>query len=109
MRPYFVMLMQVSTTHSATQIDRPQALQRLKVGLIGLAAVLLLIGLASAVFNSVNRERVAAGIGGAQPARVAEMANTAGTVEGTNEPLAELGVAPPATVSPPNSTQDSRR
>lgn len=97
--------MQVSATH----IDRPQALQRLKVGLIGLAAVLLLIGLASAVFNSVNRDRAAAGIGGAQPARVAEMANTAGTVEGTNEPLAELGVAPPATVTPANQAQDSRR
>lgn len=89
---------------SATNIDRLQAMQRLKVGLIGLAAVLLLIGLASAVFNSVNRERPAAGIGGAQPGRVAEMANTTASVEGTNEPLAELGVAPPATVEPANES-----
>lgn len=97
--------MQVSATH----LDRPQALQRLKVGLIGLAAVLLLIGLASAVFNSVNRDRAAAGIGGAQPSRVAEMANAGATVESTNEPLAEIGVAPPANVEPTNRAEPARR
>ena len=97
--------MQVSATH----LDRPQALQRLKVGLIGLAAVLLLIGLASAVFNSVNRERAAGGIGGAQPGRVAEMANTSATVESTNEPLADMGVAPPATVEPSNQAGPVRQ
>lgn len=95
--------MQVSTT----QLDRPQAIQRLKVGLIGLAAVLMLIGLASAVFNSVNRERPATGIGGAQPGRVAEMANTT-EPPAANEPLAELGVAPPATVEPANRATRAR-
>lgn len=98
---------------SAFPIDRVQAQyqrgQRLKVGLIGLAAVLLLIGLASAVFNSVNRDRPVSGIGGAQPERVAEMANTTQTVEGTNEPLAELGVAPPATVESTNHSGQGRQ
>lgn len=93
---------------SATQFDRPQAMQRLKVGLIGLAAVLLLIGLASAVFNAVNRERPVVGIGGAQSGRVAEMANTTEPAA-ANEPLAELGVAPPATVEPTNQATQPRR
>lgn len=78
------------------QIDRVQAAQRIKVGLIGLSAVLLLIGLASAVFKSVNREAPVSAIGGAQPGRIAEMANTANPAGGDNEPLAELGVAPPS-------------
>lgn len=93
---------------SATPLDRAQAIQRLKVGLIGLAAVLLMIGLASAVFNAVNRERPVAGIGGAQAGRVAEMANTT-EAPAANEPLAELGVAPPATVAPANQTTQARR
>ena len=103
--------MQVSATNIAN-IDRVQTqfqrAQRLKVGLIGLAAVLMLIGLASAVFNSVNRERPVTAIGGAQPARVAEMANTSGATGSTNEPLAELGVAPPATVEPTNQSGPAR-
>lgn len=80
---------------SASHIDRQHSVQRLKVGLIGLAAVLLLIGLASAVFNSVNRERPVAAVGGAQPATVAAMAgnSSAASPSGT-EPLAELGVTP---------------
>lgn len=68
-------------------------MQRLKVGLIGLAAVLLLIGLASAVFNSVNRERPVTAIGTARPGTVAAMAgNDSAAV--ASEPLAELGAAP---------------
>lgn len=101
--------MQVSATHSDRVQAQYQRGQRLKVGLIGLAAVLLLIGLASAVFNSVNRDRPAAGVGGAQPGRVAEMANTSAPAVGTNEPLAELGVAPPATVEPANQAGAARQ
>lgn len=83
-------------------------MQRAKVGLIGLAAVLLLIGLASAVFNAVNRERPAAGVGAAQPDTVAAMAggNAVGTAP--NEPLAELGVTP-STVETGNQAASVRR
>ena len=95
-------------TVSALQNDRQHAVQRVKVGLIGLAAVLLLIGLASAVFNSVNRERPATGIGGAQPDTVAAMTgNQQASAEG--EPLAELGVAPAATLSGANQATPARR
>lgn len=92
---------------SANQDAREHSVQRLKVGLIGLAAVLLLIGLASAVFNSVNRERPVAAIGGAQPATVAAMAGNSAAPVG-NEPLAELGVTP-STVDPINQTAPARR
>lgn len=105
--------MQVSAFHNDRQQAVAQRGQRIKVGLIGLGAVLLLIGLASAVFNSVNRERPVTAIGTAQPGRVAEMANTADTVSATNEPLAELGVAPPATPpatgEPVNRSTQTRR
>lgn len=85
------------------------SVQRLKVGLIGLAAVLLLIGLASAVFNSVNRERPVAAIGGAQPGTVAAMAGTGNSIAPAgNEPLAELGVTP-STIEPANRTAPQRR
>lgn len=98
--------MQVSVTNQAH--DRAQATQRLKVGLIGLAAVLLLIGLASAVFNSVNREQPVTAIGGARPATVAEIVNATAPSAG-NEPLAELGVAPPASPELANRAATARR
>lgn len=96
-------------TVSALQNDRQHAVQRVKVGLIGLAAVLLLIGLASAVFNSVNRERPVTAIGGAQPATVAEMTGNQQAAQAEGEPLAELGVAPAATLATVNQAAPARR
>lgn len=87
--------------------DSAQAMQRVKVGMTGLAFVLLLIGLASAIFSSVNRERPVAAIGAAKPEVVANLTNTSSTAPETTpvkEPLAELGVAPstsPPTPAPP--------
>jgi hypothetical protein len=86
-----------------------QRAQRVKVGLIGLAAVLLLIGLASAVFNSVNRERPVNAIGGAQPDTVAAMTGNQQAAPSEGEPLAELGVAPAATVSNVNQATQAPR
>ena len=61
--------------------------------MIGLAAVLLLIGLAAAIFSTASRERAVAG--GANPDVVANLTigNTTVTGDGS-EPLADLGVAP---------------
>lgn len=77
-------------------------MQRVKVGLIGLAAVLLLIGLASLVIGSATRERPIGGIGAPQPEVVANMAldNAAGA---SAEPLAELGVAPSTNLQAPGA------
>ena len=80
--------------------DPAQSTQRARVGMIGLAAVLLLIGLASAIFATMNHERQVAAIGSARADVVATMVsgNSADAQAGaTKEPLAELGVAPSAT------------
>ncbi len=77
--------------------DPSQNMQRIKVGMIGLAAVVLLIGLASVIIGSASRERPVATAGAAQADVVANMgvSNMTG-VAGAGEPLAEMGVAPSA-------------
>lgn len=78
-----------------------QTMQRVKVGMSGLAAVVLLIGLASAIFSAASRERPVDVPGAANIDVVATVmpANGAAPADATNEPLAELGVAPSATNS----------
>src|SRR4051812_15046403 len=86
--------------------DPAQTSQRVKVGMIGLAAVLLLIGLAAAIFSTASKERPLSVIGGARPEVVANMAagNDVLPSDGpSNEPLAELGVTPSASTE--NSAQ----
>ena len=79
--------------------------------MIGLAAVLLLIGLAAAIFSTASKERPFVVAGGARPDVVANMAagnNALPASTPTNEPLAELGVAP-STATEANAAQaDSR-
>ncbi len=67
--------------------------------MIGLAAVVLLIGLASAIFSSVSRERPVDAIGAARPEVVANLADGGPAPAASNEPLAELGVTPSAATS----------
>lgn len=69
-----------------------QTVQRVKVALIGLAAVLVLIGLASLIAGSVSRERPVAAPGASRPELVANIADT--NAADPSEPLAELGVTP---------------
>ena len=73
-----------------------QRMQRVKVGMVGLAAVVLLIGLASAIFSAANRETPIAADGAPKAEAVANMTvvNTTLPADSDNEPLAELGVAP---------------
>ena len=88
-----------------------QTTQRVKVGMIGLAAVLLLIGLAAAIFATMNHDRDVAAIGSARPEVVSAIvsgnsADPAGS--GTKEPLAELGVAPSAATATNTIQPDAR-
>lgn len=92
--------------------DPGQTTQRVKVGVIGLAAVLLLIGLAAAIFSTVRTERPLAVAGGARPDVVANMVagNQAAPVDApTNEPLAELGVAPSTATENTAAPQTDKR
>ena len=72
-------------------------MQRVRVGMTGLAVVLVLIGLASAIFSSANRDEPVSAVGAPNALIVANMtgdiSNTA-AIEKKDEPLAELGVAP---------------
>ncbi len=64
------------------QDDRRERMQRIRVGLTGLAVVLLIVLLATIVFTRVNNQ-VAPG-------------NAAKLEKSTEEPLSDLGVAPRA-------------
>lgn len=76
-----------------------QAMQRVKVGMVGLALVVLLIGLASAIFSAASREKPIVAVGAPQSEFITNMtaANSSAAASEPNEPLAELGVAPRAT------------
>jgi hypothetical protein len=77
--------------------------QRVKVGMIGLASVFLLIGLAAAIYSTRSKDRSLAFASKLHAETVARMSNAAPppAAEPTNEPLAELGVAPSANSSQP--------
>jgi hypothetical protein len=90
--------------------DPAQTSQRVRVGMIGLAAVLLLIGLAAAIFSTASKERPFVVAGGAHPDVVANMAagnNVLPASVPTNEPLAELGIAPSTATDGNNAAQPS--
>ena len=96
MRYYLSQLMKTSPEHN-------QGMQRAKVGITGLAFVILLIGLASAIFSSASREPPVAAIGAAKPDVVANLTMANATDPGeVKEPLAELGVTPSAAAEPTN-------
>ncbi len=72
-------------------------MQRIRVGMTGLAIVLVLIGIVSVVFSSANRERPISAIGAPNASVVANLSEggTEGALDKSkDEPLAELGVAP---------------
>lgn len=73
--------------------EHSQSGQRVKVGMIGLAVVVLLIGLASAVMRTASREAPIAVVGAPKADVVANMTNSSVQQE-VGEPLAELGVSP---------------
>lgn len=83
--------------------DPKQSMQRVRVGLTGLATVLLLIGIASAIFSSANKEDPVVADGGSKPEVVANMTegvivNDAAVAK--DEPIAELGIAPRTAETP---------
>lgn len=81
-----------------------QAIQRVKVGMTGLAFVMLLIGLASAILSSASREVPVTAVGAAKPDVVVNMTGPLDNSEdAAKEPLAELGVAPSTALEPANA------
>lgn len=82
---------------SGSHQDSAQTMQRVRVGMTGLLIVLVLIGLASAIFSSANRDVPVAAIGAPNASVVANMTDGSGNTvaeKGKDEPLAEMGVTP---------------
>ena len=70
--------------------DNVQTMQRVKVGLVGLAAVLLLIGLAATLFTIVSRERPNNAVGAPKADVVANLAasnSSSSDDAATSEPM----------------------
>jgi hypothetical protein len=95
-----------------SQTESGQTMQRLKVGMTGLALVLVLIMLDSALSSTASTDKPVDVVGGPKAEVVANLSITndsvaAGPAKGS-EPLAELGVAPSAvdgnTAAPDNQT-----
>lgn len=71
---------------------RAQAMHRLQIGVLGLASMLLLIGLANII---MDRARISEAARGGVAATATEAANPGGSPEdGANDPLADIGVVP---------------
>ncbi|MEG3165012.1 hypothetical protein U1701_10435 [Sphingomonas sp. PB2P19] len=69
----------------------------MKVGMIGLAVIVLFIGLASAIIGSATRERPVLTAGAEQSRAVVTAAVTQdNAADRSGEPLAQMGVAPGA-------------
>lgn len=75
-----------------TATQRHHIGQRVKVGAIGLAIVVLLILVAGAILGAVSRDRPASAAGGARPETVANIAPE--NKAAATEPLADMGVTP---------------
>ena len=86
-------------------------MQRVRVGMTGLAMVLVVIGLASAIFSSASRDEPVSAIGASNQTVVANMTDGNVVVEKSKEePLAELGVAPSTgTTETVNAAEIARR
>lgn len=69
-------------------------MQRIQIGLTGLAGVVLLVGLANIVINKAAVREDATAVDGSPPMLVAPANSIASQGEPGPEPLAELGVTP---------------
>jgi hypothetical protein len=86
--------------------EQLSAMQRVRVGMTGLAVVLILILLASALVSSARNDAPVVAVGVPNVDTVANMTGEASgvsTASAGREPLAELGIAPAATnsIAPP--------
>ncbi|AYJ88060.1 hypothetical protein D3Y57_15920 [Sphingomonas paeninsulae] len=71
-------------------------MQRIRVGVTGLAAVVLIVLLAAAIATSVRRTANMNAPGATAPLATGPKSTNSKTVDPDSEPLAQLGVAPGA-------------
>lgn len=80
-----------------------EELQRVQIGLVGLAAVLLVVTLANLVIDNVRKDAASDATAAAIEQGIAGVANAtaSGAASTPNEPLADLGVTPGADSAAP--------
>lgn len=83
-----------------------EGLQRIQIGLVGLAAVLLVVTLANLVIDSARKESASEATAAAIEQGIAGVVNATATAVPTvtKEPLADLGVTPTADSPAPVAT-----
>ncbi len=92
---------EVAITAAPLAGTRPQAMHRLQVGLVGLATMILLVGLASVINERASES---------EAARVPEASATIAPVETpapSNDPLADAGVVPDLPISGTEEASDT--
>lgn len=82
---------------------RSERMQRLRVGITGLAAVLIIVAVATAIGSSVRRSADAANATTPPPV-VATLPQTNNAAAPNSEPLAQLGAAPGSKPEPVNES-----
>lgn len=85
-------------------------MQRVRVGMTGLAAVVLLMLASFALFSSANREAPVTAVGASNASVVANLTggDNAAADKSKDEPLAELGVAPGTDSAEPSASDLAR-
>lgn len=85
-------------------------MQRIRVGMTGLAAVILLMALSFMILSSANREAPVRAAGASNAAVVANLTgiDNAAADRTRDEPLAEMGVAPGADSADPSGAAKAR-
>ena len=85
-------------------------MQRIRVGMTGLAAVILLMALSFMILSSANRKAPVRAVGASNADVVANLTgvDNAAADRTRDEPLAELGVAPGTDSADPAATAKAR-
>lgn len=83
--------------------DKRAGMQRIRVGLTGLGAVLLIVAISAAIFESASHQP-GTGNDSVRNRTEATVANmVANSSEGPSEPLAEIGITPGAPAASDNA------
>jgi cobalamin synthase len=89
---------------SPSHSDSAQVMQRVRVGMTGLVTVMIVIGLAMAIFSSATDEAPVSAIGAPNSTVVANMTDGNTVVQKIEDKAPDLGVAPSTgTAEPVNS------
>jgi hypothetical protein len=89
-----VIMVETRTSDRSAPDEPGQRMQRVRVGVTGLAAIVLVVLLATAIASSVRRTATDAAGATAPPPVVATIATPSNSIDPNAEPLAQLGAAP---------------